>query len=302
MNGASAIGDELLVLNTAVRREYLKLPRDLAALTRSFGIELPPQLRRDAAVLALAIECTDRLLDAIPEAGGRGKFSTDSLSFFRGENAPNQAFAPCAPEPQDGPLTPSLSPNRGADGRPVRRRLGEGGRPGEGVQGQNISNPDVTSELAGWLARLKEVAERYNVHAQFCEIIRELLCNSEQMRITQSHARFVDCAVNEGQLMVELLLLILADVSTPSFADFMRCFAGPANLGDKLRDARRDYQRGEIAIRPTWKFRVRLACEMSSRVLRLTRLCVGNARLMTWGICSVCTELFWFRFSRSHSH
>jgi hypothetical protein len=62
--------------------------------------------------------------------------------------------------------------------------------------------------------------------------------------------------------MVELLLLILADVSTPSFADFMRRLAGPANLGDKLRDARRDYQCGEIAIRPTWRFRARLACEM----------------------------------------
>lgn len=298
MNGASDIGDESLVLNTAVRREYLKLPRDLAALTRSFGIVLPTLLRRDTAVLAFAIECTDRLLDDIPEAGGRGKFSADVLSFFRGENAPNQLLAPCALEPQDGPFTPSGREG----GRPVRRRLGEGGRPGEGVQGQNISNPDVTSELIGWLARLKEVAQRHHVHVQFCEIIRELLCNSEQMRTTQSDARFVDCAVNEGQLMVELLLLILADVSTPSFADFMRCFAGPANLGDKLRDARRDYQCGEITIRPTWKFRARLACEMFLRVLRLGPHCACNARLLTWGIRSAFAELFWFRFSRSHSH
>jgi len=52
MNGAMAIGDGLLVPGPAVRREYLKLPRDLAALTRSFGIVLPPQLQRDAVVLA----------------------------------------------------------------------------------------------------------------------------------------------------------------------------------------------------------------------------------------------------------
>ena len=251
MNGTSAIGDELLVLNAAVRREYLKLPGDLAALTRSFGIVLPSQLQRDAAVLAFAIECTDRLLDAIGDARVRAKFGEDVLSYFRGEN---------------------------------------------------LSNSDVTPELIGWLAQLKDVAERHGVHAQYCEIIRELFRNSEQMRTTHSDSRFVDCAVSEGRLMVELLLLILADVSTPSFAGFMRWFAGPANLGDKLRDARRDYQGGEIAIRPTWGFRARLACEMISRALHLTRFCIGNARLMAWGIRSVWTELFWFRFSRSHSH
>ena len=48
MNGAIAIGDGLMVPSPAVRREYLKLPRDLAALTRSFGITLPPQLQRTA--------------------------------------------------------------------------------------------------------------------------------------------------------------------------------------------------------------------------------------------------------------
>jgi len=282
MNGAYVIGDEWLVLNAAVRREYLKLPRDLAALTRSFGIALPRQLQHDAAVLAFTIECTDRLLDAIADARGRVRFGTDVLACFRGENAPDQLFALCAPS--------------GGEGGPAVAG------PGERVQGQNDSSPDVTPELIGWLAQLREVAERHHVHSQFCEIVRELLCNSEQMRTTQSDARFVECAVNEGRLMVELLLLILAEVSTPSFADFMRRLAGPANLGDKLRDARRDYQRGEIAIRPTWRFRTRLACEMFSRVVRLGRYCAGNARLITWGVGAVFTEFLWFRFSRSHSH
>ncbi len=199
MNSAVAIRNRWPVPGPAVRREYMKLPRDLAALAHSFGITLPPQLQRDAAVLAFCIECADRLLDAIPETGGRGKFSIDVLSRLRAER---------------------------------------------------ISNADITPELIGWLARLKDVAERHHVHAEFCEIIRELLRNSEQMRLTQSGARFVDCAVKEGRLMVDLLLLILADVSTPSFANFMHRLAGPANLADKLRDARRDFQRGEIAVRP----------------------------------------------------
>lgn len=250
-NSAIVFGEEPLVPGPATRTEYLKLPRDLAALARCFGIMLPAQIERDAATLAFTIECTDRLLDAIPQADRRILFGNAILSYLEG-----------------------------------------GGRSDDGV----------TIELAGWLAQLREVAVRHGVSDRFREIVCELLSNSEYMRTTQSHARFVDCAVKEGRLMVEMLLLILKGISTPQFESFMRRLSEPANLGDKLRDAHRDYQHGEIAIQPTWKLRGRLACEMFCRVLCLARFCASNARLMIWGIRSMFTELFWFRFSKSHSH
>ncbi len=102
--------------------------------------------------------------------------------------------------------------------------------------------------------------------------------------------------------MVELLLLILADVSTPSFGGFMRHLGGPANLVDKLRDAHRDYQCGEIAIRPTLVFRARLLCEAARRILGLVCRYARNWRLASWGMRSLFAELVWFRFSKSHSH
>ncbi|PYJ95648.1 MAG: hypothetical protein DME23_23390 [Verrucomicrobia bacterium] len=250
MNGAVTTGDELLVPGPAVRREYLKLPGDLAHLTGSFGITLPPQLHRHAAALAFSIECTDRLLDAIPQAQRRARFSADVVSCLRGEK---------------------------------------------------FSNEDITPELAGWLARLSEVAERHGVSVRFREIIRELLSNSEEMRTTRNHARFVDCAVREGRWMVELLLLLLAKVSSPQFDSFMRQLSEPANLADKLRDARRDFLRGEIAVRPTVSFRARLLCEMLWRVVRLVRVSGVNGRLVVWGVHSLFIELIWFRFSTSHS-
>jgi len=250
MHNTVIVDDSWIVSGSSVRREYLKLPGDLAILTSCFSIRLPSQLQRDAAVLAFSIECSDRLLDAIPQADRRVQFGSAILSHLEG-----------------------------------------GGRSDDGV----------TVELMGWLAQLREVAERHGVSDQFREIVHELLSNSEQMRTTQSHARFVGCAVKEGRLMVEMLLLILVDISTPQFESFMRKLSEPANLGDKLRDARRDYQCGEIAIQPTWKLRGRLACELFWRVLCLTRFCARNARLMIWGIRSMFTELFWFRFSKSHS-
>ncbi|PYM12517.1 MAG: hypothetical protein DME18_11235, partial [Verrucomicrobia bacterium] len=147
MNGAVTKGDGWIVPGPAVRREYLKLPGDLALLTGSFGIALPPRLQRDAAVLAFSIECTDRLLDAIPQAQRRARFSAAVVSCLRGEK---------------------------------------------------FSNEELTAELAGWLAQLKEVAECHGVCDRFGEIVRELLGNSERMRTTRSHHQFVECAVKEG--------------------------------------------------------------------------------------------------------
>jgi hypothetical protein len=240
-----------MVPSPHVRREYLKLPDDLAALTRGFGIDLPPLLRADAAVLAFSIECADRLLDAIPQAARRERFSHDILACLRGEV---------------------------------------------------FSNEDLTAELAGWLSQLKEVAQRHGVEDQFHSIVHALLKNSERMRTTRSEERFVVYALKEGHLMVELLLLILRGRVTEEFGLFMRQLAAPANLGDKLRDARGDFRRGEMAFRPSLFFRARLVCEICWRSIRLLRFPAMNWRLLYWGIQSIFTEFIWFPFSKSHSH
>src|SRR5437867_13208485 len=78
----------------AARREYYKLPRDLAALTSSFGIALPAQVQRDATVLTFSFECADRLLDAIPQTSRRARFSASVDSCLRGEGLLNDALPP----------------------------------------------------------------------------------------------------------------------------------------------------------------------------------------------------------------
>jgi len=251
MNGVAASRIDTLHPGASVRCEYFKLPRDLAALTSSFGIALPSHVQRDAAVLTFSIECADRLLDAIPQASRRARFSASVVSCLRGEG---------------------------------------------------FFNDDLTPELAGWLAQLREAAERRRVLGAFCQIVRELLANSEVMRTTPRHGGFIECAVREGRLMVELLLLILADVSTPPFDCFMLRLSEPANLGDKLRDAGRDFRRGEMALRPTLTFRARLVYEILRRTFSLGILYAGHGRLLRWGIQSLFTELIWFRFSKAHSH
>jgi hypothetical protein len=236
-------GIEPGAFSAAVRREYFKLPRDLAVLTRSFGIILPLELQRDAAVLTFAIECADRLLDSIPLADRRARFRADVLSCLRR---------------------------------------------------QTFSNEDLTLELVGWLGRLRKVGERRNIHERLCQMADELLDNSECMRTARDHRQFVECALKEGRLMVGMLLLILAGVSTARFDSFMRLLSEPANLGDKLRDARADFRSGEISVEPTWRFHARLSYEFLKRTARLAPFSLLNWRLAGWGVRSLFSELIWF--------
>ena len=232
------------------RPEYVKLLRDLAALTKSFGITLPLRAQCDAAILTFSIECADRLLDEMPELACREQFGADIVLRLRGV------------------------------------------RP---------SNEDLTPELAGRLARLEEIARRRGVEDQLCEGVGELLRNCEAMRTTRRRSEFAECAAREGRLMVELLLLLIGEWTTQEFDEFMRCVAAPANFSDKLRDAAGDFQRGEIAIKPTLTFRIGLCWELFWRTLRLLPFCLGHWRLAGWGVQALFTELIWFRFSKAHS-
>jgi hypothetical protein len=169
------------------------------------------------------------------------------------------------------------------------------------LRGVCPSNEQLTPELAGRLARLEEIARRRGVEGKLCEIVAELLRNCEAMRTTCRPSEFAECTAREGRLMVELLLLLIGEWTTREFDAFMRCVAAPANFSDKLRDAARDFQRGEIAIRPTLAFRMGLCWELFWRTLRLLPFCVGDWRLTRWGVQAVFTELIWFRFSKARS-
>lgn len=227
------------------RREYFRLPGDLAKLARGFRVELPPEHSRDAAALVFSIECVDRVIDSLSEAHDRKRFSASVIALLKGETVAN-----------DGAFSP---------------------------------------EIRQWLARLREIIQRRRITPEFCRVTGTLLANCEEMRHTRNPAFYVEGATREGRLMVELLLLILGDVATPKFTEFMRGVGGPANLGDKLRDARRDFSAGELAIKPDLIFHARLAYEMFRRVLSLAFRFSGRRRVLVWGLKSLFVELAFVR-------
>src|SRR5262245_23307291 len=85
--------EESFIVGAGIRPEYLKLPRDLEALTRSFGIALSPDQHSDAATLTFSIECVDRLLDALPRASDREAFSNAVTGKLEGTQRDNHDLA-----------------------------------------------------------------------------------------------------------------------------------------------------------------------------------------------------------------
>ena len=105
---------------------------------------------------------------------------------------------------------------------------------------------------------------------------------------------FAQWAAREGALMVELLLLLIGEWTTPQFDSFMRRLAGPANLIDKLRDSGIDFQHGEIAIAPTPMFQLILRIHLLWRIVCLLPFCLRNWRLIRWGAKAMLSEWFCF--------
>ena len=149
----------------------------------------------------------------------------------------------------------------------------------------------IPPELSHRLDELRRLFARRSIHDRGRHLVGELLRNSEAMRQSRRGRQFVECAVREGQLLVDLLLLVLGLAATRPFARFMRRLAGPANLVDKLRDARRDFAAGELAIRPSLGFRLRLWLGILVRLGPLVSSALRRPRLLAWGLNALPEEL-----------
>jgi hypothetical protein len=73
----------------------------------------------------------------------------------------------------------------------------------------------------------------------------------------------------EGRLTAALALAIAGDVCTARFRRFFFRLAAPANLVDKILDAREDHARGEIVIAPNLALYATLALALTRRVVAL---------------------------------
>jgi hypothetical protein len=147
------------------------------------------------------------------------------------------------------------------------------------AHGAARADDPARDELAHEVARatldLREIAVRRGVLARIVRIIAKEITTSESMRTTQRLGPYVAAVLREGRLTTALALVVAGDACGTAFRRFFFRLGGPANVIDKLKDARADHKRGEIALAPGLLLHARLAMAV---IVRLPALFASHPR------------------------
>src|SRR5262249_61640626 len=122
--------------------------------------------------------------------------------------------------------------------------------PAERVAGPLGRRREWRNRVAGWPATAPPV---------LWDAAKRALANSERMRKTRDPRAYIACVEEEGRLTVAMMLAIVGPWCSPPFERFLRRVSELANLVDKLIDARGDFARAEMALRPGVRAHARLA-------------------------------------------
>jgi hypothetical protein len=133
----------------------------------------------------------------------------------------------------------------------------------------------------GELGALRAVIVRRGIVARFVALTEAALANTERMRGALTAADYIARCELEGLILVDLTALVLGDPGERVIA-FLYAIARPANLWDKLVDARADFANGELAIRPGLGFHVRLATRLVATLTPAVRAHPRPRYLAAW--------------------
>lgn len=134
---------------------------------------------------------------------------------------------------------------------------------------------EMPPELREGAAELRSIGEERRVLARLRRIVAKEAKTSEAMRTARSSRAFVPLVLREGRLTAALALVIAGGACSRKFRRFFFRLGGPANLVDKIKDAKGDHARGEIALAPSLSFYARL---FGSLVVRSFLLMASHPR------------------------
>jgi hypothetical protein len=129
--------------------------------------------------------------------------------------------------------------------------------------------PRLPAELADAAHDLRRLGRERHGRARIRRIVRDEAKTSERIRGARSAAVYVRAVEREGRLTAALALIVAGASCGPSFRRFFFRLAAPANLVDKILDAKEDHARGEIALRPGVRLYGALLWALLRRVVML---------------------------------
>lgn len=123
------------------------------------------------------------------------------------------------------------------------------------------------AELDRAVRSLRALAERRGVLPRVRRIVAAEARTSEALRVAPSARAYVNRIAREGKITAALALVISGTRSSRAFRAFLLGIAAPANLVDKIVDAREDHARREMHLPPGAHFYARLGGALVARGL-----------------------------------
>lgn len=147
----------------------------------------------------------------------------------------------------------------------------------------------VTDDVAGDDLRqgadeLRAIGEERSVLPRLRRIVAKEAKTSEAMRVASSPRAFVPLVLREGRLTAALALVIAGPACSRRFRRFFFRLGGPANLVDKIKDAKDDHARGEIRLSPSLPLYVRLFASLVARSIVLMTSHPRPVSIVTMGL------------------
>lgn len=121
-----------------------------------------------------------------------------------------------------------------------------------------VAYEPATTELVSRMRVLRKIIERRKIQDAFCDTVEKILEHTEAKRQTNDARQMIRHLITEWRSTGHLTVLVLGNQSRPEFETFfyLACEMMPAI--DTFQDARSDFQKGQIKIRPTLGLYARL--------------------------------------------
>lgn len=139
-------------------------------------------------------------------------------------------------------------------------------------------------ELGAAVQDLHRLADERGVLDRVRRIVAKEVVTSEGMRTERRRRSFLRLVEREGRLTAALALVIAGSACGVAFRRFFFRMAAPANIVDKIVDAREDHVRGEIVLRPGIALYACLFTALVARGLALFTSCPRPVFLVRLGL------------------
>lgn len=133
----------------------------------------------------------------------------------------------------------------------------------------DVTDDVAVDDLRKGADELCAIGEERAVLPRLRRIVAKEAKTSEAMRVASSPRAFVPLVLREGRLTAALALVIAGPACSRRFRRFFFRLGGPANLVDKIKDAKDDHARGEIRLSPSLPLYVRLFASLVARSVAL---------------------------------